>query len=215
MEGNKNLDSVKEIYKTIREKIGRLRYEKEESQAQLAKALGVTDRTIKAWEGGTRNPKLNQLVKIAEHYDVSLDYLFGRTENKTVDEETKYICAHTGLSEGAVDVIKSITINNDRSINDFIEKNGKLFFASLQIASAALETFSESIESHKQGDTTANLPILYRDLRLFKIDVSDSAIRFFEPRYSHLVSEYENLFDTPLNNTIMNFYSNNSSGGEI
>jgi transcriptional regulator with XRE-family HTH domain len=34
----------------------------------------------------TREPKLEILLKIADYFDVSLDYLVGRTDNKPVNK---------------------------------------------------------------------------------------------------------------------------------
>lgn len=53
------------------------------TQAELAKVLGVTERTIRNYETGEREPDLTQAVKLADFFNVSLDYLFGRTDSPT------------------------------------------------------------------------------------------------------------------------------------
>lgn len=57
-----------------------LRAEKGISQNELAKALGLTQQAISAYENGLREPDLETLQKIADFFDVSLDYLLGRTD---------------------------------------------------------------------------------------------------------------------------------------
>lgn len=52
-----------------------------ETQANMGERLGVAQRTIAGWESGGRSPKPDMIVKIADLYDVSTDYLLGRTEN--------------------------------------------------------------------------------------------------------------------------------------
>ena len=48
------------------------------SQRALAKALGISDMTISRIIKGQRNVTLNILIKIADFFTVSLDWLVGR-----------------------------------------------------------------------------------------------------------------------------------------
>jgi len=60
-------------------RIKKLRQEKGVYQADLAKYLGLKQQTISAYENGTNEPDLKTLNKIAKYYDVSIDYLIGRS----------------------------------------------------------------------------------------------------------------------------------------
>ena len=51
------------------------------SQYSFADAFGTKQSTVGGWESGAREPKIETLIKIANFYNVSLDYLLGR-ENK-------------------------------------------------------------------------------------------------------------------------------------
>nr|DAI55414.1 MAG TPA: helix-turn-helix domain protein [Inoviridae sp.] len=51
-------------------------------QAQIAIILSVKQNTYSNWENGTRNPSLEMLVKIADYYKTSTDYLLGRYKEK-------------------------------------------------------------------------------------------------------------------------------------
>ena len=51
------------------------------TQKQLASALNISHNTISAYERGTRIPTLDNLVAFANFFDVSLDYLAGRTKH--------------------------------------------------------------------------------------------------------------------------------------
>lgn len=53
-----------------------LRLEKGVSQNKLAKALGLTQQAISAYENGLREPDLETLNKIANFFNVSVDYEF-------------------------------------------------------------------------------------------------------------------------------------------
>lgn len=59
-----------------------LREEKNITQKDLAKQLNVTDRLIRYYETGERMPPADILGKIADFFDVSVDYLLGRTNIK-------------------------------------------------------------------------------------------------------------------------------------
>jgi transcriptional regulator with XRE-family HTH domain len=48
------------------------------TQAQLAQKLSLSGQAISTWELGSREPSLDDLVKIADILDCSLDYLIGR-----------------------------------------------------------------------------------------------------------------------------------------
>lgn len=77
------------------DRIKLLRKEQEITQEQLADWLNVSRSSIKGYENDGVEPSLNVLIKIADRFNVSLDYLLGRTEEKhnvnLLDECTKEI----------------------------------------------------------------------------------------------------------------------------
>lgn len=64
----------------------RLRYLREKNewtQGELAKKLGYeTYVAVSFWEAGKRNPPLDVLIKLADMFGVTLDYLMGRADNE-------------------------------------------------------------------------------------------------------------------------------------
>lgn len=58
-----------------------LRTKKGISQLRLATELNTTQNTISRYETGEREPGIDELIKIADYFNVSVDYLIGRTEN--------------------------------------------------------------------------------------------------------------------------------------
>lgn len=59
-----------------------LRAERDISQRELARALNVSIGAIGNWESRTRMPDAEKLQQIADFFDVSVDYLLGRTDAK-------------------------------------------------------------------------------------------------------------------------------------
>ncbi len=68
--------------KTLSERLKQCRKEKGLTQQQVAIYCDITEKAYQNYELMTREPKLEILVKIADFYEVSLDYLVGRTDIK-------------------------------------------------------------------------------------------------------------------------------------
>ena len=62
------------------ERLSELRMESNLSRAQLAEKLSVSVRLISYWENGQRECDFDMLLKIAEFFSVSVDYLMGRND---------------------------------------------------------------------------------------------------------------------------------------
>ena len=57
-----------------------LREDNDKKQIELAKYLNVSQSTYSDYERGELNIPIEQLIKIADFYNVSLDYLVGRDD---------------------------------------------------------------------------------------------------------------------------------------
>ena len=57
------------------QRIGDLREDSDRKQVEVAKYLGVTQSTYSSYERGDINIPVEALIKLADLYDVSLDYL--------------------------------------------------------------------------------------------------------------------------------------------
>ena len=56
------------------------------TQLKLAMDLSMSQNTISRYENGEREPGLEELVRIADYFDVSVDYLLERTENPKINK---------------------------------------------------------------------------------------------------------------------------------
>ena len=61
----------------ISQNIYLLRKEKNISQQMLAKEIGVTQKAIDFWEKGINEPKASYIVRLAEFFGVTADFLLG------------------------------------------------------------------------------------------------------------------------------------------
>ena len=58
------------------------------TQVEMAEKLGISRSTIGMYETGAREPDFDTLEKIADFFNVDIDYLLGRTEKTTILPET-------------------------------------------------------------------------------------------------------------------------------
>ena len=72
-------DPVAERKNILVERLKHLRLKENRSQSYIADAVGVSRGTYAKYETGINQPDLATLVKIADYFDVTLDYLAGRT----------------------------------------------------------------------------------------------------------------------------------------
>lgn len=56
------------------------------TQREIAIYADITEKTYQNYELMSREPKLEILIRIADAYNVSLDYLTGRTDNKIINK---------------------------------------------------------------------------------------------------------------------------------
>lgn len=65
---------------TFGERLRMLRKEKSLMQDDIARVLGCTQRKISYMEQGVTEPDIQSLIKLADFFDVSIDFLCGRAE---------------------------------------------------------------------------------------------------------------------------------------
>lgn len=63
------------------ERLKELRSSKGLTMQQLGKEIGSTKGTISNLENGNKKPSLDMLIKLADYFNISIDYLVGRTDD--------------------------------------------------------------------------------------------------------------------------------------
>ncbi len=92
----------------IADKIKDLREQKNLTQTDLAKLLGITRSSVNAWEQGISVPSTQYVVELAQLFKVSTDYLLGVDASATL--------SIAGLTEADVQLVHSL-ISHLRSKN--------------------------------------------------------------------------------------------------
>ena len=111
--------------KELREKAGY-------SQQSFADAFGTKQSTVGGWESGAREPKLEVMQKLADFFDVSVDYLIGRDntpkprkeaeqKKEISDEDIKFALFGGDVTDEAYEDVKRFA----QFIKEKYEKGGK------------------------------------------------------------------------------------------
>ena len=105
------------------ERLKKLRKDNGLTQVDVASKLGISQQAYASWERGVKKPTQDNLVKIAQILNVSVDYLVGNSEEIT-DEldniEILFRMNSNGLTEEEKKIFK-------KELIDFMEKRRKLF----------------------------------------------------------------------------------------
>ena len=105
------------------ERLKTLRKQVKLTQAQIAEKLNISQQAYASWERGAKKPTQENLVKIAQILDVSIDYLVGNSEEKS-DEldniELLFRMNSKGLTEKEKEIFK-------KELIEFMEKRKKAF----------------------------------------------------------------------------------------
>ncbi|MGF3103677.1 helix-turn-helix domain-containing protein [Rossellomorea sp. DUT-2] len=72
----------------LKNKLIELRKDKKLRQEDIAKILGIARTTYAMYEQGNREPDFDTLNKIADFFEVTVDYLLGRDQKNKTKEDT-------------------------------------------------------------------------------------------------------------------------------
>lgn len=123
------------------------------SQKQLGEAIGVTPQTISLYATNGSKPDWKTIVTIADYFDVSTDWMLGRTDTRSPDTTIQSVCNYTGLSDAAVEILHGLT-------------TAKKTYTNLRKAINAL--FEQSFESYSLfGEPPVKIPLLLSDISAF------------------------------------------------
>ena len=92
----------------IGERMAALRKGASESQEDLAKVLQCSRGTVANYEVGKRTPDVGTLIRIAQHYNTTVDYLVGNSDSVSKEAELKAVCDYLGVTDDVVIFLKGV-----------------------------------------------------------------------------------------------------------
>jgi len=79
---------MEEFKDRFKDRLRFLRENKKITQKELAKLINVAESTVSMYERGEREPSFEIAVRLANLFNVSIDYLLGRTDDPTPPQQT-------------------------------------------------------------------------------------------------------------------------------
>lgn len=90
------------------------------STKKQAELIGIPYPTFMKYVNGTALCNIENLALIADYYNVSTDWLLGRTNGKSIDDKERAAVDVTGLSENAISSLKALT-TSEKGVSEVIE----------------------------------------------------------------------------------------------
>jgi len=100
------------------------------NQTSIAKELHISQQNYSQWESGNRNPSKKTLEMLANFFNVSTDYLLGKTDIKETNENESIETAANILFRTAAKDLKLTSEQEEQlknDINEFIKQRRKAF----------------------------------------------------------------------------------------
>ena len=91
-------------------RLKKLRLEKHLKQEQVALLVGVTKSAVSSWEQDARQPSYQILLRLADIFNVTTDYLLGRDKSRMLDISGLSTTEAMMISE----LVSSMTAKNKR-----------------------------------------------------------------------------------------------------
>lgn len=110
------------------DRLRKLRLENNMTQEDLSKKLNVSRATVGRYETNERFPDKNILKEIADTFEVSIDYLLGRTDNRNGSTfwretpDTKYV-ENNLCKKIENEIMKRLLLENIISTEEYIPEN--------------------------------------------------------------------------------------------
>lgn len=160
------------------------------SQAEIAGAIGKSRQVVSQYFNGESEPTFETLVKIADFFRVSTDYLLGKPVPQSTDPSMQAAAAFTGLSEDNLDFLNQCVRvqemhrhgnTNDDSGDSALIPDHYLKFVNeiIEIARSNDEMMADYASLNAYDDSEAMLqlgPQLFRDIFRFKASKVGRAI---------------------------------------
>lgn len=138
------------FHKRLRQlRLEKKKFEDKYTQNYMAEIIGVARTTYTAYENGTKQPPMDTIMKIADHFDVSTDYLTGKSNQKEVLTEKDK---------------KNISKRMEKLKEDLFKNEGLSFYGE-PISEQAKETLLSALEyaiTETQKENKKYTPKKYR-----------------------------------------------------
>ena len=101
------------MYDTFSSRLFELRQLHKKSVEEVAKEINVSRVSLRNYERGETQPDVEILKRLSEYYNVTADYLVGRSPYPVANMNIEKMCDYTGLCQWA---LKSVHTTKDNGV---------------------------------------------------------------------------------------------------
>ena len=133
----------------MKTRLKQLRTDKGLKQGDFGKLLNISASTISGYETGAYMPTLDFLMDVSIMFDISIDYLTGRSDGKKgilEDEENKLLS----------DVLITPAIQSKGNKIEALENTYRVLSEQLEVAMAEMKVIKQEIDKKKSEETQEN-----------------------------------------------------------
>ncbi|MGL5068430.1 MAG: helix-turn-helix domain-containing protein [Sarcina sp.] len=155
---------------TFGKRLKHLRTSHNFTQDKLAENFSINNTSISRYENGVQFPELDLLIKIADFFNVSLDYLLCRSDKKNISEidvqsdSTKKINEFLKIANQLPSMEKLKTNLKNNSNHDWTKHELLLLISYLDILGINITRILKVIQTHKSKDNSIIFDTLAEEL---------------------------------------------------
>lgn len=101
----------------LKQRLKELRKRENITQVQFANIFDISAGTIAMWETGKREPDIDTLIKIADYFNVSVDFLLGKSENKKQPADENI----SELDKKLINLLLDLSPDEVQRVRDFVQ----------------------------------------------------------------------------------------------
>lgn len=175
----------------------------------VADELGITRQSLAQYRDGNNIPDIVVLGRMADYFNVTTDYLLGRTEIKTQNLNQQVACKLTGLSDEAVQYLHKLNDTSGDEASDVVSQ-----ILTYPIFHLAITDILKSIDYCRKNLIESNLPDNEKKVVCESVELLEQyGYELREPldeAYSNAMQAYE-AFKYIIDNVISNISGHGGS----
>lgn len=153
---------------------------------ELAKDLDVSLGILSDWQNGKKIPRMDSVIRLAQYFNVTTDYLLGLTDVRTTDSSVRVAAEYTGLMEEAITFLhEPFRGAKTKSNVDWTKKLHNRM--SVLIYGGMLEDLAEKMESFFDAVADREEELMLEKKRLLKAQKEGKLYERVYPDYPECV----------------------------
>lgn len=157
---NKRGRKPKEKFSIFSQRLSSLIFSSYKNLNVIAEEMGITRQSLAQYRDGNNIPDALTLAKIADYFNVSADYLLGRTDVKSMNLDVKAIHEKTGLSQESSEMLlREKSLLETETLNSILEADSYNFKDVCYDLIPIIESRAFRKAAFKQFVKLNNLPI--------------------------------------------------------